>query len=319
MALPTPTPTPFTIAVPDTLLAFISDRVRTGRVPAALDYPEGGGWTHGLPVQTLSALQAFWTTHYDWRAVEARLNATFRQFTLPVSAAGEDLTLHFVHHRSERADAVPLLFLHGWPGSFLEVEHLLPLLTAPDDPSHQAFHVIAPSLPGFGFSSAPRHAGFLPKKFAVVLDALMQALGYRTYVAQGGDWGSMIARLMAINHPEACVGVHVNFLVATPPSPLWNPLEMAWLLLRRFSAGEKAKLQRMMWWHEKESGYYKIMGTKPTTISCALVDSPLGMLAWIREKLEPLVDGYEWTDEECITWAMVCVSLSLSIYQSGLV
>lgn len=310
MALPTPTPTPFTIAVPEDLLAFITDRVRTGRVPAPLHYADGsGGWSHGLPVQTLAALQAFWTTHYDWRAIEARLNSTFTQFTLPVSAAGEDLTMHFVHHRSARADAIPLLFIHGWPGSFLEAEHILPLLTAPEDPHHQAFHVIAPSLPGFGFSQAPRNAGFSPKKIAAVLHALMQALGYTTYIAQGGDWGSMIARLMAINNPAACVGVHVNFLVATPPSALWNPLEIAWLLLRRFSQPEKVKLQRMMWWQEKECGYYKIMGTKPTTISCALTDSPLGMLAWIREKLEPLVDGHVWTEEQCITWAMVLSSV----------
>lgn len=300
-----PTPTPFKIAVSDDLLAFINDRVRTGRLPAPLHHEEGDGWSHGLPLQTLSALKSFWTNEYDWRLIEARLNATFKQFTLPISAEGEDLSLHFVHHRSSREDAVPLLFVHGWPGSFLEVEHILPLLTEPASPKHQAFHVVAPSLPGFGFSSAPKNAGFTPKKFAAVLNKLMLALGYTTYIAQGGDWGSMISRLIGINHPESCVAIHVNFLVATPPSVLWNPLEIAWLVLRRFTDSEKEKLKRMMWWQEKESGYYKIMGTKPMTVSYALVDSPLGMLAWIREKLEPLVDEYTWTEEECITWAMV--------------
>lgn len=301
-----PTPTPFRIAVPDDLLAFISDRVRTGRLPTPLHHEEGGGWSHGLPVETLSTLQKFWTSEYDWRTIEARLNATFKQFTLPISAEGEDLSLHFVHHRSTRQDAIPLLFVHGWPGSFLEVENILPLLTEPASPKHQAFHVVAPSLPGFGFSSAPKHAGFTPKKFAAVLNKLMLSLGYSTYIAQGGDWGSLISRLMGVNHPESCVGIHVNFLVATPPSPLWNPLEVAWLVLRRFTEPEKEKLKRMMWWREKEGGYFQIMGTKPMTVSYALVDSPLGMLAWIREKLEPLVDGYTWTNEQCITWAMVC-------------
>lgn len=300
-----PTPTPFSISVPDDLLAFINDRVRTARLPTPLQHAEGDGWSHGLPTSTLSSLKNYWTHDYNWRAVEARINSTFTQYTLPISSDGEDLTVHFVHHRSPREDAVPLIFIHGWPGSFLEVEKILPLLTSPTDPKHPAFHVVAPSLPGFGFSSPPKNAGFKPKKIAAVMNKLMLALGYTAYVAQGGDWGSFICRLMALDYPECCVGVHVNFVIAMPPSPLWNPLEIAWLLLRWLSEDEKVRLKRMQWWMKKESGYSRIMGTKPVTVSYALTDSPVGMLAWIREKLEPLSDGYLWSDEECITWAMV--------------
>lgn len=143
-------------------------------------------------------------------------------------------------------------------------------------------------------------------RIGAVYHELMQKLGYRQYMAQGGDWGSFIVRSMAQAHPEACLAAHVNMLMALPPKPTQNPLTLLWLVLRWFSADEKKRLGRMMWWMEDESGYSKIQGTKPQTISIALLDSPVGMLAWLRDKLEQLIEpGYVWDKEMVITWTML--------------
>jgi len=134
----------------------------------------------------------------------------------------------------------------------------------------------------------------------------MLNLGYTKYIAQGGDWGSMIARSIAQNYPESCLAIHVNFLATLPPSPLQRPLPFFWLVTRWFTPDEKKRLGRWKWWMSKESGYFQIQSTKPQTISYGLLDSPIGMLAWIREKLEALVEpGYVWDKEKVITWAML--------------
>ena len=312
-------PKPFKIAVPDEQLQWINDRVATARIPPGKDLPPSTLWkSWGLPSAYAQQLHHYWTTKYDWRAVEAQINVDLKMFTLPIphrhDGETEDVTLHFVHHRSPRDGAIPLLFLHGWPGSFLEVRPLIKFLTHPEDPKQQAFHVVAPSLPGYGFSSYPsKPCG--PADMAEMVYTLMQRLGYPQFIIQGGDWGSMIARIVPIRHPEACRAIHTNMVVAAAPSPIWNPLDLARVILAFATKGrvgvtkfEWDMLARMRWWMDAESGYSAIQGTKPQTVNYALADSPLGMCCWLRDKVQFLVeDDFEWEDEEVITWAMVCI------------
>jgi pimeloyl-ACP methyl ester carboxylesterase len=320
--MPGPTPTPFEIHVPDSLLGFIHDRVRTARLPPPIAHPDGKASTYGVSHETMTALQDHWNNRYNWRAVEARLNSSLKQFTVPILHEGEDLNIHFVHHRSPQPDAIPLIFVHGWPGSFLEVERILTPLTHPPTEKAQAFHVVAPSLPGIGFSSAPKTKNFGPEKIAGVFHKLMMILGYDHYVSQGGDWGSLICRYLAADHPKACLGVHLNFVIALPPLALKNPLELFYLATRWMTPYQKEMIDRMIWWKKEEGGYAEIMSTKPMTIAFALVDSPLGFAAWIRDKIDSLVDEYEWTEEEVITLCMMYIlpgnSAFANLYKEGI-
>jgi pimeloyl-ACP methyl ester carboxylesterase len=177
---------------------------------------------------------------------------------------------------------------------------------SPKEQGQQAYHVVAPSLPGFVFSSGAKHAEFSIRNMAAVDHKLMLALGYDKYIAQGGDWGSMIVRIMGIDYPEHCVAVHVNMIVAGPPSIWRSPLQLLYLPLWAIMQGEGSPFKRMMWWQKEEMGYLEIQGTKPQTLSYALVDSPIGMLAWIRDKVQHLIDDdYVLEEEEIITWAML--------------
>jgi len=224
------TPKPFQISVPDELLSFIKQRVSTARIPPGLDLPKSEEWTLGIPPATISHLRDYWEKKYDWRSVEAKINLHLKMFTLPIEEDGETMNIHFVHHQSEHPDAVPLIFQHGWPGNFLEVEKIIDLLTSPTEPGQQAYHVVAPSLPGFSFSDGPKHNEFTLKNMASIDHKLMLALGYSKYMAQGGDWGSMVVRIMALDYPESCVAVHVNMVASGPPSWWRNPLSFIYLI-----------------------------------------------------------------------------------------
>ncbi|KUJ15802.1 alpha/beta-hydrolase [Mollisia scopiformis] len=303
-------PTPFKIAVSDDLLSFIHQRVSTARIPPGLSLPASEAWSDGIPPAVVEQIREYWEKKYDWRAVEARINGHLKMFTLPISEGGEDLTIHFVHHRSSREDAIPLLFQHGWPGSFLEVSKIIDLLTEPKDHEQQAYHVVAPSLPGFTFSSCPRGNEFSIKNMAAVDQKLMLALGYTKYMAQGGDWGSIVARHIGLMYPESCLAIHVNLLFAGMPSFWKNPLTftyfMFWAARQDTSNKDASGLGRIKWWTSEESGYLEIQGTKPQTLSYGLIDSPIAMAAWLRDKMECLIDdGFEWSEEDTITWAMM--------------
>ncbi|TVY28439.1 putative epoxide hydrolase [Lachnellula hyalina] len=305
-----PTPMPFKINISESLLSFISHRVSTARIPSGFDHLPGEEWAYGPPPSVMAHLKEYWTNTYDWRAVEARINGHLTMFTLPIKEGSDEIEMHFVHHRSEREGAIPLLFQHGWPGSFLEVDKIIDLLTTPSDPTAQAYHVVAPSIPGFTFSSAPKSPGFNLKNMASINNNLMHSLGYFKYMVQGGDWGSMIARVMVNDYPESCIAIHVNMLLASPP--VWYKQPLSWLQFltwATWTAGnENGMLGRAMWWMKKEGGYMEIQGTKPQTISYALADSPFGMLAWIRDKLEHLIDDdFTFDDETAITWAMLYI------------
>ncbi|KAF9078561.1 epoxide hydrolase domain-containing protein [Rhodocollybia butyracea] len=286
-------PKPFKLNVSSELLDWVTDRVNTARVIPDLTHPVGKEWDDGVPTSVIEPLVAYWRTTYDWKKMEKRINETFKMFTVDLEEAGETISLHFVHHRSERKDALPLIFAHGWPGNFTEVEHILKL-TAPEDPKAQAFHVVAPSIPGFTLSSSPTKPGFGISKMASVYYKLMNVLGYERFVGQGGDWGSFILRSLALQYPSCLIGLHINFIVTLPPKPLRNPITLFWLATR----------QKNAIFLKEENGYSKIQGTKPQTISYMATD-----------------EDFVWDADVIITWTMLylisCSAGNARIYKEG--
>jgi microsomal epoxide hydrolase len=279
-------PKPFTIAVPDPKLDWIRGRVRDHPWHVA---PDDGGWTFGPDDAWLRELCAYWLDRYDWRGVEKRLNVQ-DQFTAPA----DGIDLHFIHRRSPRADAVPLVLVHGWPGSFVEFLDLIDPLADPDAhgaPDAPAFHVVVPSLPGYAFSGKPdRPIG--PRRMAGHIAALMtDVLGYASYVAQGGDWGSVVCAWLGFDHAPACRAIHLNMFGTRPsvagpdgtkpiPAPLEGEAEQRW----------RARAEK---WMAAEGGYFHVQATKPETLSYAMLDSPVGVAAWIGEKVRAWIDGRE--------------------------
>ncbi|KAG5817577.1 hypothetical protein H9Q74_010510 [Fusarium xylarioides] len=290
---------PFQINIPDSKLERLKQKL------ALADFPtdDSQSWERGAPVGDVKRLTKIWQTTFDWRAVEYSLNKLPHYIaSLEIGNFGA-LDVHFIHKRSARVDAIPLLFLHGWPGSFIEVTRILdPLIHENSGPS---FHVIAPSLIDFGFSSASK-PGFKVEDHAEIYDRLMNELGYEKYAIQAGDVGSIIARSMAASFGNSrCMALHTNTPLPSEPrgdthpdlynQPQKEPLTEAELkALAR--AGEVSKVGM---------GYYNIQSTKPTTIGFSLRDSPVGLLAWMYEKLVEWSDAYEWTDEEILTWVSI--------------
>jgi pimeloyl-ACP methyl ester carboxylesterase len=290
------TPAPFTVRIPDEVLADLRGRLERARFP---DEPPDSGWRHGTDLAYLRSLVDYWRDRYDWRAAERRLNA-FRQFTVPL--AGIDL--HFIHEPGVGPAPMPLLISHGWPGSVWEFHKLIPLLTDPGrfggDPA-DAFTVVAPSLPGYGFSFRPGQPRFGVAEIADAFAALMtDVLGYRRFAAQGGDWGGFITSRLGFAYPDRLTGIHVNLLaVRRDPASIANPTDEE----RRY-AGD---LQQ---WLREETGYQWIQGTKPQTLAYALTDSPVGLAAWIVEKFRSWSDcGGEierrFTKDELLTNIMI--------------
>ena len=270
---------PFEIAVPDDVLDDLRTRLANTRLPDQLD---GVGWDYGTDRDYLTELIAYWRDGYDWREQERRLNE-FDQFKTVLG----DLDIHFIHHRSPEPDALPIIITHGWPGAIAEFTKIIGPLTDPvahGGDASDAFHVVAPSMPGYGFSDKPREPGFGPEQIAEVGAQLMARLGYDRYGIQGGDWGSIVSRWHAFNHPDRAVGLHINMLVAGAPRGVDDP-----------TAGvppeELERSQaRSSFYNTAESGYSQIQGTKPQTLGYALNDSPAGQAAWIVEKFRAWCD-----------------------------
>ncbi|SDT63792.1 epoxide hydrolase family protein [Jiangella sp. DSM 45060] len=258
---------PFRIHISDADLAGLRDRLARTRWPVEV---AGTGWERGVPLPYLKELTAYWRDGFDWRAREAELNA-HPQFVTTVD--GQDL--HFLHVRSANPDATPLLLVHGWPSSVVEFLDLIPLLT-------DEFHLVVPSLPGFGFSplSGPGWGNLF--RVAGAVAELMTRLGYERFAAQGGDVGAGVVGLLAMLHPERVVGTHVN---GPAPYPFGPPVELDGL-----SDAEQARAQRFNTFREDGIGYLALQATRPQTLAYALADSPVEQLAWIAEKFR------EWTD-----------------------
>jgi pimeloyl-ACP methyl ester carboxylesterase len=269
--------TPFRIDIPQAELDDLHARLDRTRWPDELP---GVGWDLGVPLDYLKDLAAYWRERYDWRAHEAELNE-LPQLTTVIDGQ----RLHAVHVRSPEPGARPLVLSHGWPGSIVEFLDVIGPLTDPaahgGDPA-DAFHVVAPSLPGYGFSGPTAERGWDVPRIAAAVVTLMDRLGYERFGAQGGDWGSMVSRQLGLDAPDRVIGVHLNMLITIPSG---DAEEMAAL-----ADDDYARLAGLGRYDAELSGYMKLQSTRPQTLAYALTDSPVGQLAWIVEKFK------EWTD-----------------------
>ena len=265
---------PFRIAIEQAALDDLQRRLEDTRWP---DTETPDDWRQGLPLAYAKELRDYWRDEYDWRAREAYFNG-FPQFTTRI----DGLDIHFIHQRSANADAPALLITHGWPGSVVEFHKVIePLATGDGDPA-AAFHVICPSLPGYGFSGKPTAPGWGVGKIAEVWDTLMERLGYSRYFAQGGDWGAAVTTAIALANKGRCAGIHVNMPSAGPtPQARENPTER-----------DKQALAGGRYYQQWGAGYSKQQSTRPQTLGYGLADSPMGQAAWVIEKF------FEWTDCE---------------------
>ena len=270
------TPTPFTLIIPEQALADLRTRLSLTRFP---DQAPDGSWAYGTDLDYMRALVPYWQTQFDWRAQEAALNA-FPQF----KARMPDVDLHYLHVPGQGPSPMPLLLMHGWPGSVFEFLDIIPRLTDParfgGDPG-DAFTVIAPSLPGYGLSFAPGQKRFNIEQIAdCFADLMTNVLGYQRYGAQGGDYGAFTASRLGHSYAHQLVGIHVNLITIQrdlpPPS---QP-----------TAEERVYFAELSEWLKEETGYQMIQGTKPQTLAYGLTDSPAGLAAWIAEKFRT------WTD-----------------------
>ena len=271
---------PFRIDVPQATLNDLRDRLARTRWPDELP---GVGWSRGVPAAYMKELAEYWRTAYDWRKHEARLNE-YPQFTTTIDGAN----VHFLHVRSPEPDALPLILSHGWPGSIVEFLDVIGPLSDPrahgGDPA-DAFHLVIPSIPGYGFSGPIRDAGWTTSRVARAWAELMGRLGYERYGAQGGDWGAFVSPELSRVDPDHVVGVHVNAATMgfIPFGPV-DPDDLA-----TFTEAEKVRLRRLQTFLADMNGYFQIQATRPQTLAYGLTDSPVGQLAWIVEKFK------EWT------------------------
>jgi pimeloyl-ACP methyl ester carboxylesterase len=269
--------TPFTLAIPQAELDDLKHRLSATRWPDRETVPD---WSQGAPLARVQALCAHWREGYDWRRCEARLNE-LGQFRTEIDGLG----IHFLHVRSPHPDAMPLLISHGWPGSVIEFMKVIGPLTDPvahGRSANDAFHIIAPSLPGYGFSDKPKCSGWGVSRIAAAWITLMARLGYDRWVAQGGDWGSAVTTAIGVAKPSACAAIHLNMPLIFP-----GPQDMADL-----TPAEKSSVASMVQYQEKGSAYAKQQATRPQSLGYGLADSPAGQAAWIYEKM------WAWTDNQ---------------------
>jgi len=256
-------PETFAIRVPDSVIADLAHRIDTTRWPDELD---SAGWQLGSNLAYMRSLAEYWRHGYDWRREETRLNQ-LPQFRIAL----DGIHIHFVHVRGKGPAPLPLIVTHGWPGSFVGMLKLIPLLTDPaahGGRAEDAFDVIVPSLPGYGFSDRPRDRGMDPKKIAALWVRLMQELGYERFAAQGGDWGSAVSIALGLDHAESMIGIHLNYIAG-------RFLLGGTLNVQPEDEIASAYLGQLRAWWDTEGGYSHQQATKPQTLSCGLNDSPV--------------------------------------------
>ncbi|PXY29758.1 epoxide hydrolase family protein [Prauserella flavalba] len=280
MSRPTSDVHAFEAHAPDADLDDLRARLAAARLPEAETVyrapPGPRRWDQGVPLADLIEVLNYWRTGYDWRSFEARLNR-IGQFRTTI----DDLGIHFLHRRSARADATPLILTHGWPGSIAEFIDVVDELAAPEDAGAPAFHVVVPSLPGFGYSDKPAATGWGIEKIAAAWVELMGRLGYGRFLAHGGDWGGVITTVLGGRFPAHVLGIHTSTAQA-PPGLTTEGLT---------ATGRRWTEETRDFWRHR-AAYAKQQATRPQTIGYSLVDSPVGLLAWILDKFA------EWSDTE---------------------
>jgi pimeloyl-ACP methyl ester carboxylesterase len=279
LALPTATKdvTPFKVQVPQAALDDLKRRLANARWP---DKEPVSDWSQGVPLAKAQALVEYWRTRYDWRRVESSLNA-LPQFRTQIDGLG----FHFIHVRSKHDSALPVILTHGWPGSVLEfLQAIGPLVdpTAHGGRAEDAFHVVIPSLPGFGFSDKPTEPGWRLPRIANAWAQLMKRLGYGRYVAQGGDWGAGVTSWMAKQQAPGLIAIHLNLPILFPPPPPPSG---------GYTPEEQAALAQLEKFSKSGSAYAAIQGTRPQTLGYGLADSPVGQAMWIYEKFQGWSDN----------------------------
>ena len=264
----------FKLSIPAGAIDDLKTRLAMTRWP---DKETVGDWSEGVPLEKMKALADYWRSTYDMRRLEQRLNG-FPQFRTQIDGLG----IHFLHVKSQHPSAVPMIMTHGWPGSVVEFLKVLGPLTDPTahgGRADEAFHVVAPSLPGFGFSDKPSERGWGLPRIANAWAVLMKRLGYGSYVAQGGDWGAGVATWMAKQHVEGLKAIHLNLPILFPPPIRGEP-----------TPEEKAALGQLVAFGDTGNAYARIQGTRPETLGFSLADTPVGQAAWIYEKLVKWAD-----------------------------
>lgn len=271
------TPTPFTIEIPQAQLDDLRQRLALTRWPEAETVDD---WNQGVPLAYAKELASYWASDYDWRKFEDKLNS-WPNFKTEI----DGIDIHFIHRRSPHENAMPMIISHGWPGSVAEFHKVIDALadpTAHGGKAEDAFHIVAPSLPGYGFSGKPTKPGTSVNKIGEMWGQLMATLGYDRYVAQGGDWGSMITQSMGQTQTEHCAGIHINMPIVAPDPDTMDDLTEI----------EQSALEGVSFYSDWDSGYSKQQATRPQTLAYGLADSPVGQMAWVVEKF------YAWTDCE---------------------
>ncbi len=300
----------FTITIAQSILDDLRERLARTRWP---DEVEGAGWDYGTNLAYLKTLVDYWQRHFDWRAQEAMLNH-FAQFRVEIDGFG----VHFIHERGKGSNPLPIVITHGWPDSFYRMHKIIPLLTDParhgGDPS-DSFDVIAPSLPGYGFSDRPHQRGMTPKRTAELWAGLMtEVLGYRRFAAAGGDIGGGVTRLLALSHPDLLIGIHLTDVGYPAVTPDQSEL----------SEAEKQYLSAVEQWRAQESAYAMMHATKPQTLAYGLNDSPVGLAGWMIEKFRAWSDCQgdvekRFSKDELLTnimiyWVSETINSSMRMY-----
>jgi pimeloyl-ACP methyl ester carboxylesterase len=275
---------PFRVDVPDAALDDLRRRILATRWP---DKETVGDRSQGVQLAKLRPLVEYWGTDYDWRKVEAKINAQ-PQFITEI----DGLDIQFAHIRSPHANAMPLLMTHGWPGSIVELLKIIDPLTDPTahgGSAEDAFHLVLPTMPGYGFSGNPDTRGWSPARMATAFHELMLRLGYPQYVSQGGDWGAIISEILAVQAPEGLLGIHIN-MPGTVPSGVLRHLRNFDPAPAELTDREKIAYDRLLHFYRDGFGYAALMNQSPQTIGYALADSPVAMAAYYYDKFA------EWTD-----------------------
>jgi pimeloyl-ACP methyl ester carboxylesterase len=296
----------FKLSIPAGAIDDLKTRLAMTRWP---DKETVGDWSEGVPLEKMKALADYWRSTYDMRRLEQRLNG-FPQFRTQI----DGLAIHFLHVKSQHPSAVPMIMTHGWPGSVVEFLKVVSPLTDPTahgGRADEAFHVVAPSLPGFGFSDKPAERGWGLPRIAKAWAVLMKRLGYGSYVAQGGDWGAGVTTWMAKQHVEGLKAIHLNLPILFPPPLQGEP-----------TPEEKAALGQLVAFGDTGNAYARIQGTRPETLGFSLADTPVGQAAWIYEKLvkwadpkdAPALSNDEMLDDIMVYWLTNSAASSARLY-----